>query len=47
MVGAVLAHLAVLGDSPAAALVLLALILVLLALRRDQVAALLARVTGR
>jgi uncharacterized membrane protein YphA (DoxX/SURF4 family) len=47
MVGAVLTHLAILGDSPAAALVLLALNLVVLALRREQVAALTARVLGR
>ena len=47
MVGAVLTHLAILGDSPAAALVLLALNLVVLALRRDQVAALRARVLAR
>jgi hypothetical protein len=39
MVGAVLTHLAILGDSPAAALVLLALNLVVLALRREQVSA--------
>jgi uncharacterized membrane protein YphA (DoxX/SURF4 family) len=47
MVGAVLTHLAILGDSPAAALVLLALNLVVLALRREQVAALSARVLAR
>jgi uncharacterized membrane protein YphA (DoxX/SURF4 family) len=46
MAGAVLAHLAILGDSPAAALVLLALNLVVLALRREQVQALRARLLG-
>ena len=47
MVGAVLTHLAILGDSPAAALVLLVLNFVVLALQREQAAALMARVLGR
>jgi uncharacterized membrane protein YphA (DoxX/SURF4 family) len=44
---AVLAHLFVVGGSPVPALVLLALNLVVLALRRDQAAALRARLLGR
>jgi uncharacterized membrane protein YphA (DoxX/SURF4 family) len=44
---AVLTHLFILQNSPAAALVLLALNLVLVALRRDQIAAWRARLLGR
>jgi hypothetical protein len=41
---AVLTHLVILGDSPLPALVLLVLNLAVVALRREQVASLLARV---
>jgi hypothetical protein len=43
----VLTHLVVLGDSPVPALVLLALTLALLALRRDQATRLATTVLGR